>query len=211
MYRSVFVFEARHSIRYFYPMNKLIIALFISGMILVASCGHNTRSENENNSDSAFYPISAYIQQQTKYLDSALLAIVHYRTENKKTDTSILDKPKFHEIAKEFMTPDINDPAVRPKFTETAFVDATIGTITFTYATKDPNFPLWKATVLLKKEDTKLIYIYLEKQDIYPDSTVFKKMIWKADSNCQIGTIIKKNGEPQREIDDKYVWDDTRP
>ena len=192
-------------------MNKLILASIFFGIVAISSCSHNPKSVNESKNDSAFYPITPYIIQQTKSLDSAILAIVHYRTENGKTDTSVYDKTAFHEIANEFTTPDINDPAVRPKFTENAFADATIGTITFTYTSDDPNFPLWKASVLLKKEDTHVIYLYLEKQLNTSDSTVLKKMIWKTDSNCQIATIIKKKGMPDREIEDKYVWNDTRP
>ncbi|PWU04055.1 MAG: hypothetical protein C5B52_02150 [Bacteroidetes bacterium] len=192
-------------------MKKIIPALiFMSGIFANMSCGHNSKGDNNNKNDSAFYPISPYIIQQTKVLDSALLAIVHYRTENGKTDTSILDKPAFHEIAKEFTTPDINDPAVKPKFTEDAFADATIGTITFTYTSNDPDFPLWKASVLLNKDDMRVIYVYMEKQMINSDSTVLKKMIWKTDSNCQISSIIRKKGQPDKDIVDKFVWDESK-
>jgi hypothetical protein len=196
-------------------MKRILIPGSVASILLfILGCGQSgagSSTEPDTKKEVVYYPISDYIRGQIQYVDTSLLAVIHYTTVNGATDSSVMEKPEFKKVAEEFLEPNLNDPLIKPKYEENAFIDATIGTITLTYSTKDEKAPLWKATVLLRQEDTKPIYIYLEKQLLSPDSSVLKKMIWKADSNCQIVSIIRKPNQSERIIEDKYVWDKTVP
>ena len=196
-------------------MKRILIGGSIAILLLFfLGCGQSgagSAMEPETKKEVIFYPISDYIRGQIQYVDTSLLAVIHYTTMNGKTDSSVMEKSEFKKIAAEFLEPNLNDPLIKPKYEENSFIDANIGTITLTYSTIDEKAPLWKATVLLRQEDTKPIYIYLEKQLLSPDSSVLKKMIWKTDSNCQIVSIIRKPNQAERIIEDKYVWDNTVP
>ena len=91
---------------------------------------------------------------------------------------------------------------------EHSFIDATLGTITLTYTAKNDKVQIRKTDILLNQENTGVRTIYVEKIIPGSDSSVIKKMLWIANLNCQITTLIQKEGQPEAVILERYVWDD---
>lgn len=142
------------------------------------------------------------------YIDSMPLAVLKYTTVNHVTDTSIVEKKDFKAIAATFMTPDIGSPELKPQYEETSFIDATLGTMTLTYIAKNEKTAIRKADILLKQENTGVKNIYIEKIIPGTDSTITKKMLWTANRNCQITTLVQKKDQPEAITLERYVWDD---
>ena len=178
---------------------------------VLCNCRNNTTVPSGTKEDTivkAFYPVGNFIRSQLIYLDSVPLAILKYTTINHVTDTSIAEKKDFKAVAAAFMTPDISSPEIVPQYEETSFIDATLGTITLTYAPRNEKAVIRKADILLKQENTAAKTIYIEKCFTGADSTVTQKMLWTANRNCQIITLVQKEGQPEDIMLERYVWDD---
>lgn len=190
----------------------LLCFLCIIGML--ESCKNKTGTHaageggTEATANKAYYPIAGYIHSQVLYLDSVPLAIMKYTTSNNKVDTSITEKKDFAIIAEALANPDISAPSIKDQYEETSFIDATLGTISLTYAVKNDTASIRKADVLLKQENTEVSTIYIEKKTTMADSVVLKKALWTASRNLQVTTIVQYKNAPEKVIQEKYVWDD---
>ncbi|MGN6435410.1 MAG: hypothetical protein ACTHMM_02715 [Agriterribacter sp.] len=190
---------------------------FVTAFLLIALYGCNNSSESssdngEDNSTKQYYPIASYIESQLKYLDSVPLAIMHYTTINNVTDTTIAEKKDFrNSVGAAFIQSDISGTEQKKKYDETSFIDATLGVITLTYTPRknENDLPVSKIDVLLSQENSAVKTIYIEKVLRGGDSTVLKKMLWKANKSCQVTSIIEKNSQPARTIQERFVWDET--
>ncbi len=192
-------------------MKKQFFISFILLTFALYNCTNNNTSSDQSKNDTdgkAFYPVGNYILSQLAYIDSMPLAIIKYTTIHNATDTSIMEKKEFRHIAAAFMTPDISSPELRSQYEEHSFIDATLGTITLTYTARNDNLPLRKADILLDQENTGVKTIYIEKIIPGTDSSVVKKMLWVANRNCQITTLVQKEGQPEDVILERYVWDE---
>lgn len=192
-------------------MKKKLFVFLVLLIFAFCNCRNNTTASSgkkEDNSVQAYYPIGNFIRSQLIYIDSMPLAVLKYTTVRQVTDTSIIEKKDFKDIAAAFMTPDIGSPELKQQYEETSFIDATLGTITLTYAAKNEKVIIRKADILVKQENTGVKTIYIEK--IFPDtdSTVIQKMLWTTDRNCQITTLVQKKDQPETITVERYVWDD---
>ena len=192
-------------------MKKQLFLLVLLSTLALYNCRNNTSPEQKDNADGEFYPIGSFIRSQLMYIDSMPLAVIKYTTLDNITDTAILEKSDFKTIAAAFMTPDIGSPELMPQYKETSFIDATLGTVTLTYSAMHIDSGIKKADILLDQESTSVKNIYIEKILPGTDSSVTKKMLWTANRNCQITTLIRKKGQPEKIIRERYVWDDREP
>ena len=192
-------------------MKKQLFIFFILLPFALYNCTNNDTSSDQSKEDTAgkaFYPVGNYIRSQLAYIDSMPLAVIKYTTIHNVTDTSIIEKKDFKHIAAAFITPDISSPEFKSQYEEHSFIDATLGTITLTYTAKNDKVQIRKTDILLNQENTGVRTIYVEKIIPGSDSLVIKKMLWIANLNCQITTLIQKEGQPEAVILERYVWDD---
>ena len=192
-------------------MKKQLFIFFILLPFALYNCTNNDTSSDQSKEDTAgkaFYPVGNYIRSQLAYIDSMPLAVIKYTTIHNVTDTSIIEKKDFKHIAAAFITPDISSPEFKSQYEEHSFIDATLGTITLTYTAKNDKVQIRKTDILLNQENTGVRTIYVEKIIPGSDSSVIKKMLWIASLNCQITTLIQKEGQPEAVILERYVWDD---
>ena len=192
-------------------MKKQLFVFLIFLPLAFYNCRNNTTASSGTKKDDAFktfYPVGSFINSQLIYIDSMPLAVLKYTTINHVTDTSIVDKKDFKDIAAIFMTPDISSPELKPQYEETSFIDATLGTITLTYTARNEKAVIRKTDILLNQENTRVKTIYIEKNLPGTDSTITRKMLWTANRNCQITTLVQKKEQPEAIILERYVWDD---
>ncbi len=192
-------------------MKKQCFIFLIVLPCVLCNCRNNSTASSGTKEDTtakAFYPIGSFIRSQLIYIDSMPLAVLKYTTINHITDTSIIEKKAFKAIAAAFITPNIGSPELQPQYEETSFIDATLGTITLTYAPNNEKAVIRKTDILLKQENTGVKTIYIEKYFPGMDSTVTQKMLWTANRNCQVTTIVQKKDQPEAIILERYVWDD---
>ena len=195
-------------------MKKVLPFILI---ISLAACNNQpaktTRSDslsakNDSLKNEPFYPIAEYIQSQIAYLDSTPLAIEkHTYLNNKRIDSTTIDRNALRQLAEEFLKPDLNDPTIKPFYTENSYQDLTINSVTFNYTTTDPNQELRQADVLLNPVNNKVKNIIFRKNRMVGDTSVSINGLWKHNMNFQLNYTLKTaNGNAQtKQI--KVIWD----
>ena len=173
------------------------------GTTPVAGSGQDTSIVHKE-----YDPITGYIKSQLRWLDSVPLAVIKYTTINLRTDTSIIEKKDFNAIAEQLFLPDISVLPLKEQYDEVSFIDASLGTISLTYAARNDTALVRKADVLLNQTNTAVSTIYIEKASQLSGSTVTQKILWTANKSCLVTTITQKTGTPERVTEERYVWDD---
>jgi hypothetical protein len=181
-------------------------ALLICTIILMTACSENEPKKFEQE-DKTFYPIASFIKSELDLVDSLPLAVFKYTIKDQQTDTQLIAKPDFRKIAESFISPDITAEPLKKKYTETVFMDATINTVTFSYATDDATAEIRKIDVFINPETDKVKNIYVEKISRGGDSAVIQKMIWTAGKHFSVSTILSLKEQPGLTVQEKYVWD----
>lgn len=190
----------------------------LSGFLWLFACKQkpenttfNKPSAEDSTSKEPLYPYPQYIKEQILYVDSALLAIEMHTYENGvRTDSTLISREKFHELAAEFMTPDLNTTELRPLYGEKSFQDLTIKSITFSISAKDASLPLQQADILLNPDTKKVKTLIIKKHLESADSTESRTLLWVNNMNFQIiSSVSKKNGNPVDRVV-KVIWDKPR-
>ena len=141
-------------------------------------------------------------------MDSTALAIEkHTYVNNKRIDSTTIDRNAFRQLAEEFLKPDLNDPKIKPFYTENFYQDLTINSVTFNYTTTDPNQELRQADVLLNPGNNKVKNVIFRKNRMVGDTSVSINGLWKHNMNFQLNYTLKPpNGNAQtKQI--KVIWD----
>jgi hypothetical protein len=184
----------------------LCFLLLFSGHFL--SCANNAEkkaSSTDENKD--FYPVSAFIRQELKNIDSLPVAVFLYTEKDGKTDTTIVDKAAFRVLAEGLTNPDISAAPLRDAFTESVFLDATLNLVTMSYRPrKDKATAVQKIDVYIHPETEQVKSIYIEKLDVLGDSSVQEKTVWSAGKQAQITRIVSRAGQPDRMENRRFSW-----
>lgn len=188
-------------------MNTRLILIIIAAVISLIF--YDCQSSSQDNSPTQdFFPIGSFIKSQLRNLDTLPLAVIKYTTIRGITDTMVVEKIAFRKLAEEFMAPDIASPELHNSYTETSFIDATLGTMTLTYKARDRDLIIRRADVLLNREKGDVQSVYIEKAIENNDSTRIDKILWTTDRNCQVSELVYYKNGPEHVVVTRYVWDD---
>ena len=189
--------------------------LLFSIPIILASCDNKSKSGDEGRAplvDSTdkypLFPYPLYIAEQIAYVDSTPLGILKLVYENgKKIDSGYIDRNEFHQLAKEFSTPNLNDTMYRPHYTEKSFQDLTINSITFSITAKDAKSVVRQADILLNPDTKKIKNIIIKKHVSTTDSSETKNLLWVNNMNFQINSFVLRKDGSKTERTLKVIWD----
>ena len=171
-------------------MNIKLTCLISVIAVCSFSC-RNTKKEQPaatppESSENDFVPYVALLNDQIRLVDSTPLAIFKYTTgSNGKTDTTIIQREEFHQLAKEFLEPDIMSAELRKDYTANSFGDKTTRLTNFTYDTKVPAHPVQRVNLrFIPGSPSKLTSLDILKRS----SGVTQKLYWKSDYYFHIVT-----------------------
>lgn len=199
-------------------MKKGLFSLLV--LLLIISCKNSTENQevngvNRNGQDSTsafFYPISEYIQNQLAYVDSMPLAIEKQTFINgKRTDSVIIDRASFKQLATDFFTPNLLDAKLKPLYTATDFHDQTINTLTFSYNAKQADLPIQQRDILLVPETQKVKTVLFRKNEQHGDTSITINGLWTHNMNFQLNYIIEPGNGPMQTKQVKVIWDRPLP
>jgi len=155
-----------------------------------------------------YYPISQYIESQVAYVDTTPLAIELITfINNKRVDSTVIDRKAFRILADEFMKPDLNDKNVQPLYEENSFNDLTLNTITFTYTARDRNQELQQEDVLLNPDNNRVKNVMFRKNRMNGDTSVSINGLWNHNMNFQLNYSFQpaKGNTQTKQL--KVIWD----
>ncbi len=188
----------------------------IAMAFLLFACRDNKQqttetTKTEKQEKTRFFPVADYLRSEIRYVDSLPLGIVKYSIVNGHTDSVYIKSAEFDQLAKEFLPASLEEPAFGKAFNETSFLDQTTQSATFTYSRKDKAPGLQRVDVLASPDPgyDKVKSIYLEQSIMNKDTSITKKMYWKAGKSFQIISIVQPSGQPAISSQLKVVWDNS--
>ena len=195
------------------------IILIISGFIIILlSCNHPANSikkdEKPASADSgfsqntSFFPVTSYIKGQLFEIREKGINPLEYKTVSNHTDSGWLKTEDLETAVHEFLYPVIDTANMKSLFTETKFLDQTIGAFSFSY---DPikilpdSMTLRHWDVYVDPETNKVKRIFIVKE-IAGNKTL--QLTWIGGKWCKIITIANHpGGITTIEKEEKITWD----
>ena len=194
-------------------MKRLFIPVIF--IFLINAC-HPGNSENtasgtgqKDTAKKNYLPVADYLKAEIAAVDSFPLRLMKYHISDGKTDSGIITTPVFDQLAREFLMTELDSSYFENNFEENSFVDRSTNLVSFTYSTKDTGNGLKRVDILLSPGGgvDRLSSIYMESISSGKDSTLIRKMSWKAGKNFRILHILKVNGGPESTNQTMVVWD----
>ena len=157
---------------------------------------------------SPYFPVYDFIRNEIEYVDSLPVGIMKHTTTDKKKDSAYIRLEEFHQLANEFLTPELKQPQFQKEFKETSFFDKTTSNATFFYNSTDTSTTIKRIDVVTNKGDVydEVKSLYIEKTSLQDGREVVKKLYWKPKRNFQIITVNRSGNEPSNQLI-KVVWD----
>ncbi|MDR3717050.1 MAG: hypothetical protein P4L51_29920 [Puia sp.] len=191
--------------------------LILTGALFLAIACHQKNSTNDvragkggaDSAKKAFFPVLDYLNGEIAYVDSTPIAISKYNTEGTKTDSTFISPQEFHQLAQEFIAPELDSASFNREYEETSFMDETTKQLTLTYSTGNGKLTVQRVDVLARQTDdgaSKVSGIYLEKRENRHDTLVVKKMYWQPKKQFQVTTMAGPKGQDTRVRQLKVVW-----
>ena len=198
-------------------MNKLFFIAIIC--CFVAGCGNEHKqipaevntTINADTTDTAFFPVTAFLKGQMTELDSLPVTPLFITTAQKKTDSAWLKKEAVRPLLQPFISAEINENNLTHFFKATKFNDQSVNAITFTY---DPKIALPDSILIrhwdiyINPETGKINKAYIVKLLYEHDKTYTQQLIWQTNKWAKITTFINKpDGNIEIVKEEKLIWD----
>lgn len=189
-------------------LSSVIFYVLIIGVLFSCKNGNNQKKTVDSIKSEPYYPVVQYIQDQIKYVDTTPLAIEKITlVNNKQIDSIIIDRNSFHELAQEFLKPDLNNSSIKPLFEENKYHDLTINSLTFSYSSLDSAQPLQQLDVLLDPETQKVKNVLFRKILHHRDTVITLNGLWKNNMNFQLNYLIQPPNDSFQSKQIKVIWD----
>jgi len=185
---AVFFIEVTLRMKYF---------LILASSLLFFSCNSGEQEQAaqiRKEKQEEVFPVGLFFREQINRVDSLKLPTVKITSIRGKTSTEAISIEEFRLLAEEFVQADISNGAVKDAYKETSFADQSIPSVTLTYSTPDSSKEIQRLDVIIKPNpvnDDQVSSIYIEKHVRLKDTSILKKMYWKANENFQVITSKK--------------------
>jgi hypothetical protein len=191
-------------------INLLVPAL----LLLAVACKQKSKQTEgdvktaDSLATTAFLPVADFIRYDITQVDSFAGGIVRKLTVNGKKDSSFIKLPVFHQLANQFLLPELDSASFHDHFTESSLMDETTQMLNFIYTVKQPDWPLKKVMVYLKPSlaDDKVNRVYMEKEFMSGDTTIQQRFTWKMQAFFYIITVRQPKNGPAVTTMDKVIW-----
>ncbi len=186
---------------------RLIIFLAIGLIFLSCKGRKGEKSENDKIDSTSFFEVSQYLKTQVADVLKTPYYIFEKNTHNNQTDSFAITSQQFANIARKFITPDINEPGLKKEYTEAVFLDQTTKTYTLSYSTKNKDLEIQSIDVLLKEDGSTIKRIFIRKFFNYSnDSSAIEQLNWVPNEQFQVSRLVQMSGKPDRETRTMIAW-----
>jgi len=159
--------------------------------------------------NSNFLPVADFIRNDISKVDSFSGGILRKVNRDGKKDSAYIQLPAFHQLANQFLFPELDSASFQAHFSEHSLMDETTQMLNFIYSGKQPDWPLRKVIVYLKPslEVDKVNRIYMERDFTSGDTAIQQKLTWKMLEYFYIITMRQPKNGPAVTSIEKVIWD----
>jgi hypothetical protein len=190
-------------------INLLVPALFL----LAIACKQNPKQTagtvKTQDSLESYLPIADFIRNDITRVDSFSGGILRKVIANGKKDSGFIQLTAFHQLANQFLLPELDSSSFHQHFTENSLMDETTQMVNFIYSGKQADWPLRNVMVYLKPSlsDDQVNRIYMEKEFMSGDTVIQQRFTWKMQGFFYIITMKQPKNGPAVTTMDKVIWD----
>jgi hypothetical protein len=195
---------------------KWINVLFPALFLLAIACKQKPKQQagtdqalQDSLANTAFLPVADLIRNDISKVDSFSGGILKKVTIKGKKDSSYIQLPAFHQLANQFLVPELDSASFRMHFKEHSLMDETTQMLNFIYTQSQPGWPLQKVMVYLKPSlsDDKVNRVYMEREFTSGDTVIQQKLTWKMQEYFYIISIRQPKNGPAVTSMEKVIWD----
>jgi hypothetical protein len=195
---------------------KLIKFLLPALIVLVVACKHKPKESvatvpdsKDSVSSGSFLPVAEFIKSDITRVDSFSGGILLKANINGKKDSAYIQPPRFHQLANQFLLPELDSASFHEHFTESSLMDETTEMLNFIYTSKQADWPLKKVMVYVSPATTgdKVNRIYMEREFNRGDTAFHQKLTWKTGEYFYIISLQQPNNGPAVTSMEKVIWD----
>jgi hypothetical protein len=192
------------------------INLLIPALILLAvACKHKPKNQDvvttqDSTETKSYLPVADFIRNDISRVDSFSGGIVRkIITNGKRTDSGFIQLPVFHQLANQFLLPELDSASFHEHFTESSLMDETTEMIQFIYSGKTSEWPMRNVMVYLNPSlaSDKVSRVYMEKNFTNGDTSIQQRFTWKMQEYFYIITMKQPKSGPAVTTMDKVIWD----
>ena len=157
-----------------------------------------------------YLPVLDFLKGEIQNVDSFYAGMRKITIRNGKTDSTFISSEEFHRITNEFVTNDLTKDFLEEHYNESSFIDQSTRSVTFTYEPKDHNLVIRRVDLLTGQSSSgfdKLKSLFIEKQMNSGDTSILKRIFWKAGKNFLLMTQKTIGQNPPDISQVKVVWD----
>jgi hypothetical protein len=192
-------------------INLLIPAL----LLLAVACKHKPKDQGvaaiqDSTEIKNYLPVADFIRNDIARVDSFSGGIVRkIITNGKKKDSAFIQLPVFHQLANQFLLPELDSASFHEHFTENSLMDETTQMIQFIYSGKTADWPMRNVMVYLSPSQAsdKVSRIYMEREFTNGDTSIQQRFTWKMQEYFYIITVKQPKDGPAVTTMDKVIWD----
>lgn len=187
-------------------IKKTILSISIATFSLFACKSKEKKEEKKD-----FIPVLSFIQSQVAHVDTSLYSIVKLTyIDSSRTDTEYIRREDFRSAAIDFLElPDLASSKLSKRFTQESRYDETLGRVVFTQLPVDPDKEqIQRQEIVINNTGNGINSIYIDFFKSTKDSSIEKKLFWKADQSFKVTTIKQKPGMPETISTQKVIWNE---
>lgn len=154
----------------------------------------------------SYFPLQSFLETELKIIDSLPVAIFKYHTANGKTDTTIIEKKEFGEIARGLLFIDLQNEKINTHYKELVLEDTDIKNISINYTTQNEALPIKNIQINTTTGTTQVRSIYVERTDAIDETIILRKMLWNTGKGMLINSSYYKNKQLLNNITEKFSW-----
>ncbi|MEN9371713.1 MAG: hypothetical protein RL152_996 [Bacteroidota bacterium] len=176
---------------------KLACSTFLL-FLLFASC--NNQEEKE------YFPFKSFLENELNQIDSLPIAIFKYTNRNNQTDTSIIEKKQFRDLAVSLLNIDLLESNTANAYKELVLEDTDIDNIAISYTTDEDQYPIKQLQLNIRPGTSLVKNVYVERIDQANEITILRKILWSTKKGVTVTSIYYKDKIAQEQLTEKYSW-----
>ncbi len=186
------------------------LMLFFSLVLIVFFSSTACKSKNKKEPPKDYLDVPAYLRGQLKYIEKEPFAFLKITQKDSVSapDSQFVKQEEVRQLAESFLTNEMKKGNFEKNYTETVFADETLDMVTLTYNTDQPGLAVSRIDIYVNPEKERISQLYIIKSETgNNDSAITRQLLWRHNKSCTIITAVSKNGQPQKTITEKIIWD----
>lgn len=155
-----------------------------------------------------FIDVAGYLQRQISVLDSSgyQLTAVRVANENKAGDTAAIRTATLRTKLAPFLSNALSRKQLEKHFSESAFADASLLSVTITYTPVTGRSPFQRIDVYIKPADGSISRVYAVHNGQLGDTLLTTQLLWKHEQSCTLITTKTLQQLPLQTVTETISW-----